>query len=168
MNHLIELIKDVPGDCAEFGVFTGNVTIPMAERSKRRVWAWDTFDGMPDDDYIPELDSSNPPGKWKPNDNVVEKFKLSGLDIIPVVGKFSETIPAFQKLFPNVQFSLVHIDCDHYNAYMRVLEFITPRMNRGGVVRVDDYSDCIGAKRAIDQWLKKMGKIIEDGDLIWF
>lgn len=168
-------LQKVPGDCAEFGCFEGESTIQIATEFKpRRVWAWDTFSGMPDDGYKPELDSSDPPGKWTPTNNPLIAFAKSGLDIIPIVGKYSFTIPRFMGEIPcqlcshvtPVKFAFVHIDCDHYEAYRRVLDFITPRMSPGGLVRLDDLG-CQGAKRATDEWLRQTGKSL-NGEWIRF
>lgn len=167
LDKLNELLRDVPGDYAEFGCFEGECTMQLARISHRRVWAWDTFEGMPDDNYIERLDKSDPPGKWQPTNKPLEIFANSGYDIIPVIGKFSETIPTFTDSHPEVRFAFVHIDCDHYWAYHRVLRFVTPRMSPGGVVRLDDYGCCAGAKLATDEWLEETGKKLE-GDRIYF
>jgi O-methyltransferase len=168
-DKILEAVKNVPGDFAEFGVYQGDCTIQMANGDKaRRIWAWDTFSGMPDDDYIPELDSTDPPGKWSPTTPPIARFEASGFNIIPVVGRFSHTIPLFAELHPSVRYAFIHIDCDHYNAYRRVLEYLETRMNRGGIVRLDDYGCCKGAKLATDQFLKRVGKTLEGGDIIRF
>ena len=165
---VLERIKDVPGDLAEFGVFEGENVLAMA-RTGRHVWAWDTFEGMPDDDYIEVLDRSDPPGKWKPNCDVIRKLAVSGMYITPVVGRFSHTLKAFGQgdQEKGIKFAFVNIDCDNYWAYKRVLEFITPRMSPGGVVRLDDYECCDGAQKATDEWLTETGKKLE-GDWIYF
>ena len=131
------------------------------------MWAWDTFAGMPDDNYIESIDKDNPPGKWQPANNPLVEFVKTGLHIVPVVGMFSVTIPAFEILHPDVKFAFVHIDCDHYWAYKRVLEFIHPRMSPGGIAKLDDYSSCAGAKKAADEWLHQHGKKL-DGECIFF
>jgi hypothetical protein len=166
MDKIVEKLREVPGDVAEFGCYEGENTEHMARAfGTRTVWAWDTFEGMPDDSYIEELDNSDPPGKWVPGKSPLPHFehlnKDHGMNIHPVVGVFSKTIPAFEH--PEVRFAFVHIDCDHYHAYRRVLEFITPRMSPGGMVRLDDYGCCAGAKKATDEWLATTGhKLIED------
>jgi O-methyltransferase len=165
LTNYLNKLRDVPGDFAEFGCFEGDITMQLARESGRRVWAWDTFEGMPDDNYIEELDKSDPPGKWKPHNKPLEVFAHSGFDIVPVIGKFSETIPAFSD--PDVRFAFVHIDCDHYWAYKRVLEFITPRMSPGGIVRMDDYGCCAGARKAADEWSAATNHKLE-GDMIYF
>lgn len=159
-------LRNVPGDCAEFGCYEGESTIHIAKVfHPRRVWAWDTFSGMPDDGYIERLDQGNPPGKWTPGNNPLVAFAKTKMEIIPVVGKYSFTIPRWieDMVCPTcghkepVKFAFVHVDCDHYDAYRRVLEFITPRMSPGGLVRFDDL-DCPGAKQAIEEYIARTGR----------
>src|SRR5579862_3292468 len=129
-------VTDVPGDFAEFGCFEGHRTRPLAERAAkegRKMYAWDTFAGMPDDDYIAELDNSNPPGKWKSGRNVIADLSAYEHPIVLVVGKFSETIPPFERDHPEIRYAFIHIDCDHYHAYRRVYEHVAPRMSPGGI-----------------------------------
>lgn len=165
LEAIADSLKDVPGDCAEFGCFQGECTIQIARTFGRRTWAWDTFSGMPDDGYIQELDENNPPGKWTPDNNPMLEFRKSGLDIVPIVGKFSDTIPRFKE---PTQFAFVHIDCDHYESYRRVLEFLKPRMSPGGLIRIDDYGDCAGCRKAVDEWVEQNGKILDDRQWIRF
>ena len=178
LETIAKQLEDVPGDVAEFGCFEGENTEHMARCFKgRRVWAWDTFEGMPDDGYIPEIDNSDPPGKWKPCKDPLHHFAAlrtsHGMDIVPVKGIFSVTIPNWELQvrygeMADVKFAFVHVDCDHYHAYRRVLEFVTPRMSPGGMVRLDDYECCQGAKKATDEWLGKGGYKLDRKEWIQF
>ena len=178
LETIAKQLEDVPGDVAEFGCFEGENTEHMARCFKgRRVWAWDTFEGMPDDGYIPEIDNSDPPGKWKPGTKPLEHFATlrtqHGMDICPVKGIFSLTIPYWELQvhygdMEDVKFAFVHIDCDHYVAYQRVLKFIQPRMSPGGIVRLDDYGCCAGARKATDEWIKETGYTLKDKEWIYF
>lgn len=152
-NHLEALkpvLAGVPGACAEFGCYEGGNTCRIMMAFGRPTYGFDTFDGMPDDGYDAQLDSWNPPGKWKPRINAVKLMQDIGL--YPVIGKFSDTIPVFDREHPDIRFTFVHIDCDHYNSYKQVLAYITPRMSPGGIVIMDDY-ECAGAKKAVDEWM---------------
>ena len=160
LDRIARELESVPGDCAEFGCYEGECTIQIARTFKRRTWAWDTFTGMPDDGYDPVLDSSDPPGKWTPQKNTLVEFANTKLDIIPIVGKYSFTIPRWVDEIKcehcghgsPVRFAFVHIDCDHYNGFKQVLKFIAPRMSSGGVVRMDDIH-LPGVKKAIEEFI---------------
>lgn len=154
VSDCLQQVKNVPGDLAEFGVYEGNYTFQMAAQAPNRiVWAWDTFEGMPDDRWLADLDKSDPPGKWKPREDPIRRMEKT-LNIRVVKGKFSETIPKFTE---DVRFALVHVDCDNYWAHVWVLEFLQPRMSPGGLIVFDDYANCAGAKKAIDEWSRKTG-----------
>ena len=163
LETIAKQLEDVPGDVAEFGCFEGENTEHMARCFKgRRVWAWDTFEGMPDDGYIPEIDNSDPPGKWKPCTRPLHHFAAlrthHGMDICPVKGIFSVTIPNWELQvrygeMADVKFAFVHIDCDHYHAYRgcwSLLPLVCPRevlyvWMIMGVVMV--------RRKATDEWL---------------
>ncbi len=161
---MAKLAPEVEGDAAEFGVYEGEKTLLMERTLGRKVWAWDTFEGMPDDNYIESLDKMDPPGKWTPGFDVIKSFTDKNIEVVK--GKFSDTIPAFGR--EEVKFAFVHVDCDHYWAYKRVLAFITPRMSPGGIVKLDDYECCAGAKKATDEWCSETGHKLNSGEWIQF
>lgn len=146
-----ELLKDKPGDFAEFGVYNGNGSRELASLdSKRTVWAFDTFEGMPIEDYNEAEDYGNPPGKWKPG--ATPKDLFAGINNIkPVVGRFTDTLPTITK---ETKFVLVHLDCDYYASYKQVLDWLSDgHLVDGSVLFVDDW-DCEGCKRAVKEWLE--------------
>ena len=48
------------------------------------------------------------------------------------------------------------------------MEFVTPRMSPGGIVRMDDYDTCPGAKKATDEWVKETGRELINHEWIQF
>jgi O-methyltransferase len=75
---------------------------------------------------------------------------LSKVDV--VIGKYEETLP---NLRDERAFDLVHIDCDWYESSKAVLSYLKTRLNPGGVVQVDDFSNWEGSKIATSEarWL---------------
>ncbi len=145
---LLTCLKDVPGDIAEFGVYQGWMCRGMAElEPTRTVWAFDTFEGMPKEDHTPELDNDNPPGKWS-SDRVETLERLTFPNVRIMEGRFAETLPKCDAS----AFAFVHIDCDTYNGYKQVLEWIPSRLSDKAIVVMDDYPECAGAKKAVDEW----------------
>lgn len=145
----LQAVWDIPGDLAEFGVYNGGGTREMAFLApERTVWAFDTFRGIPAEDYGGPEDADNPPGKWVPDaDNPGELF--AGIpNVRAVPGRFTET---FRLIPPNVRFVLVHVDCDLYASHKQVFQFLERRMQPGGVILLDD-PDLRGAHRAILEW----------------
>jgi hypothetical protein len=56
----------------------------------------------------------------------------------------------------NKKFCFAHIDVDLYKATYDSLNFIYPRMLKGGIILLDDYGfpPCVGSKKAVDEYLK--------------
>lgn len=135
-----------PGAIAEFGCYDGGSTRLLAGMG-RPVFAFDTFQGIPKEDYNASEDGSNPPGKFAPTTTVKELFRGHN-NIYPVVGRYADTLPTVGGL----QFAFAYIDCDLYESYKQVLNYIAPRMI-GDYFMCDDYHDCTGARRAVDEWV---------------
>ena len=145
---LLLTLEGIPGDIAEFGVYEGWMCRGMAElQPHRTVWAFDTFEGMPVEDHIPGLDDSNPPGKWA-SDKSETIARLTAPNIRIMEGRFADTLPNCTA----TTFALVHIDCDTYNGYKQVLEWMVTRLANGAIVVMDDYPECAGAKKAVEEW----------------
>jgi hypothetical protein len=149
----------VPGDFAEFGVFEGDVVRRMWElREQRQVLAFDTFEGIPSEGYIEELDFNDPPGKWKPREDVVAKLQaLPG--VVVVKGLFQDTLPTALVGW----LALVHIDCDNYAAHKTIFAWLPDHLPHGAIVVMDDYKNCPGAMKAIDEFVAEHGlKLLHD------
>jgi O-methyltransferase len=55
-----------------------------------------------------------------------------------------------------MQIAMVHIDLDIYRSIKDGLEFIWPRLSRGGFAVFDDYGfhSCPGARAAVDEFFQ--------------
>jgi hypothetical protein len=64
----------------------------------------------------------------------------------------------------------LHIDLDFYQPYKWALHHLYRRVPHGGAIVFDDYGHWIGAKRAIDEFLKESGQQLEEtpGTSQWF
>ena len=151
-QELMKTREGLAGDIAEFGVYAGDTTRLLAGLG-RRVWAFDTYNGMPalDYDYNSDQDRCNPPGKFNPCKTPGELFE-GYKNITPVVGRFADTL---QTIKPSVKFVLVFVDCDYYASHKQVLRWLPRRLVDGAVLVFDDYQRCKGAKNAIDEFLQK-------------
>ena len=159
-NHIIDRELTSEGPIAIFGVFNGKCAVDLAERYDRVVWAFDTFEGMPSDDYIKELDYDNPPGKFKPTHDAYSYLASYLPKVIPIKGRFINTL---EQLPTDLKFSLIYLDCDYYNSYKQVLDFLILNNNLSSdtLIISDDYRYCQGAKKAMDEFLQST-RLIED------
>ena len=148
-----------PGDVVEFGSYKGGSALFMAAvlRSTgtcRRVFALDTYEGMPNADPVRDLHQL---GDFADADfnGFVEFTAANGLEdwLIPVKGLFVDTVP---DLFAStLKVVLAHIDCDIRESVKYAIGASKPRMTNGGYLVFDDplHGSCLGAMQAIEETL---------------
>lgn len=169
---------EVPGDIVELGVFRGQGLMTWAnflesycisDRTKV-VYGFDNWKGFvsiaeEDGKEVDELQKYE--GGFSPQkyyDELKNAIKIFDRDrFIPwkdriklIEGNIQETIPTFVKENPGVRFSLVHFDCDMYEPTKAGLEFLWPRLSKGGVFLFDEYAmkDWPGETRAVDEFFQ--------------
>ena len=157
LYQLMRLVRNVPGDTAECGVYQGAGSYIICKVNQtndlhlRTHHVFDSFEGLSkpsnlDGDYWTEGDLSCS------LETVTEN--LSDFDNI----RFHKGwIPQrFSDIERNI-FCFVHIDVDLYQPTLDSFEFFYPRMNEGGILVCDDYgfTTCPGVKIALDQFLQK-------------
>jgi hypothetical protein len=140
----------ISGDYAEFGC-CGAATFALAHDAisktggGRRLWAFDSFEGLP-----PQGDSRDSHPKWVPGDMMISLAdfhticKANGLDradysVVP--GFYEQTLsrPASAQSERPGNIALAYIDCDLYSSTLEVLEFLSSRLRHGMIIAVDDY-----------------------------
>ncbi len=133
------------GDIIECGTYKGGSTILIAHhlkatRSKKQIYACDTYEGHPYDDIESACYGlKRGMGSDSSVYHVEHKFrKFKILDRITIVkGKFEDT------LLDNsgTEFSLAFIDCDLYQSAKFCYSFLYPRIVPGGCIVVHDYEE---------------------------
>ncbi|MBB5143551.1 TylF/MycF/NovP-related O-methyltransferase [Desulfovibrio intestinalis] len=156
---------DAQGDIIEFGTFRGGMALFMAyllkfTKSRRRVYALDTFEGMP---LTESAQDYHKQGDFKEDNlmgEMLRRKEMLGLDnLILVKGLFENTVPTlFQE---KLSFALAHIDCDIYDAVAYSYESVKDRMVAGGYVVFDDplAASCQGAMAAVEELLYHRDKL---------
>lgn len=153
-NHLSEIddlltrLKDLPGDIAEFGVYAGATTRELAKYG-RTVWAFDTFSGLPGQDWDESIDTVDLPGKFAVPGSVLEELGAIS-NVRPVVGRFNDTLPALK-----ASIALAYVDCDFYQSTKQALKWLAENMVDGGVVFFDDYATHVAVRKAIKEELDR-------------
>jgi hypothetical protein len=109
---------------------------------------------MPAEDYSGAQDDSDPVGKWIPE--VGPEVLFAGVpNVYAMKGRFVHSLPRVPK---NVRFVLCHLDCDWFNSYIQVFNFLAKgRLTPGAILLIDDYNVCTGCRNAVDNWVKHMG-----------
>ena len=150
--------EGIQGDCAEVGVFRGDLSKIIKRLSpSRRFYLFDTFKGFPEEDLKGVND---------------DRFKDTTLDYVKQNIGNTENIEFRIGYFPDsalgleaVRFAFVMLDTDKYESILAGLRFFYPRMVRGGYLFIHDFnspeSDW-GVSRAVNQYLSdKTEKPIE-------
>jgi hypothetical protein len=141
------------GDMAEVGVYQGGSAKIICEaKGNRRLYLFDTFEGLPN---VSEVDAVFEDIKFfkekKMNETSYETVKkyLSNYNNIYIYkGKFPDTSDPIK----NSVFSFVHLDVDIYESTINCLNFFFPRLVSGGIIISHDYATSQGVRKAFDDF----------------
>lgn len=146
------------GHIVEYGSYRGGSAIFMAHIARQlhpgvRVFALDTFEGMPATDK--NVDAHNA-GDFSDVDIVRLQARIDELrldNLVLVKGLFENTSQAVMADAGSV--ALAHIDCDIAPAVRFAYEGVRPFMVDGGYIVFDDatVSSCIGATEVVEDLL---------------
>ena len=153
------ILKSIPGDFIETGVWRGGATIFMRAILKsfgitdRKVWVADSFEGLPapnakkypadaGDKHHTKTELAVSLDQVKSN---FEKYDLLDEQVCFLKGWFSDTLPSA----PIDKLSVIRLDGDMYESTMDALIALYPKLSVGGYVIVDDYEAVRGCKKAI-------------------
>jgi len=163
--------RGVPGDLMETGVWRGGVVILMRAILKahgvtdRRVWAADSFEGLPAPD----------PKKYPPDaglylntfkelavslEQVQENFRRYGLldeQVRFLKGWFRDSLPEA----PVGRLAVLRLDGDLYESTMDALVSLYPKVEAGGYIIIDDYNDIAACRQAVTDY-RSAHRITED------
>lgn len=157
------LSKNIPGDVIEMGCFEGTTSLFIRRliklyKGERIFHVYDSFAGLPEK----TAEDSSPAGmqfvKGELNANkkkFILNFHKANLTL-PIIHKawFNELLPA--DIPKSIAFAF--LDGDYYESIKTSLSLIEKRMDPNGIIVVDDYQNeaLPGAKKATDEWAKKM------------
>jgi len=152
MGNLLLFLKEtenLEGDVLELGTYKCGTTIMMARflkkiGSKRRIFGCDAFMGLPYEDKHSSQKNTTGMLSDVTLEEVEKKVTKFGMNdkITIIKGLFEETL---SKVLSGKKFSMVLLDCDLYDSAKFSLEFVYPRIVKGGLIIFDDY-DRVDAK----------------------
>lgn len=182
LQLLIEQVvkEGIPGDAIECGVWRGGATIFMREvldslGDDRRVWAADSFAGLPAPDAAYPADADlflcNIDFLAVPRADVERNFSRFNVDTQNVVfleGFFRETLPTLG----DETWSLVRLDGDLYESTILAMTHLYPNLSPGGFLIVDDYHTVDACRSAIGDYCLTNGfepELVEiDGSAVYW
>jgi hypothetical protein len=77
--------------------------------------------------------------------------------IMLIAGAVEETLKLAKHLPTSI--AALRLDTDWHSSTAIALEVLYPRLIHGGVLIVDDYGHWLGAKKAVDDYFKRKGRI---------
>jgi hypothetical protein len=164
MLNLSQILEEnILGDFAELGVWRGNsaaVLAHYAHRGGRDLLLFDTFEGFDQRD-LTGVDSAV----------AVDVFNNTSIDMVKdSIGKHHAHCQFVKGFFPGTftdahsarTYAVVNLDCDLYEPMKAGLAAFYPRMTRGGLFMLHDYSSrhWPGAKQAVDEFCRETGEYI--------
>ncbi len=177
MSQMIDLIdavdrERVPGTIVETGCWKGGCGAFMSWRtkhngSKRPVWLFDSFEGIPElaeqdrewakRDGLKMKETSNdkikPAGYYEAREDDVRAAleKLNALDNVRIVrGWFQESLPANKKNIGAI--AILRLDGDCYESTKCALEELYDQVSPNGRIVIDDYN-LEGCRRALYEFI---------------
>ena len=159
----------IQGDLVECGVFKGGSLGLMSKYAEKysiesKIIGFDTFDEGWLKDSHSEYDVHYKTGKVVKDENIVN-FILSVNEVKEVINKYDINDKYFPMLIKGdvlktlkiennlpKKISFLRMDTDLYKTTKFQLEILFPRLEKGGVLHIDDYGLCPGVKKAVDEY----------------
>ena len=180
IKHISE--KKIMGDFVECGVFKGGSLGLMslyAEMYKIdcKIYGYDTFEDGFVNSALDEKDITIKNEKILP-EKKIDNFYPTINDVEKILKIFNSNKEYFPKLIKgdilktlkdekNIpkKISLLRMDTDLYLTTKLQLEILYPRLEKGGVLHIDDYGMCPGVKSAVDEYFKNQNIWLHRVDL---
>jgi hypothetical protein len=164
--EIYKMIKEVPGEIVECGVFKGASYLRFAmfreifgNPFSKKIIGFDTFSKFPETTFQEDkkardtfIDSAGADSISKEQllQILNQKDLNKHLDLIE--GDITETVPDYVKANPELKISLLNLDTDIYEPAVSILEHLYPRITRGGILMLDDYGTHPGETKAVDEY----------------
>ena len=158
---------NIEGDIVECGVLAGGSVMTAAETlshfhsTERKIYLYDTFEGMTppgphDFDLLGNHCSTVDPARlyWPGNyhyELIQKNLRLCRYPydrFVLVKGAVEETLPG---VMPD-RIAYLRLDTDFYEPTKQELVHLFPRLVPGGVITIDDYGHYLGARKAADEY----------------
>jgi len=153
LYSLLKQAIHITGNVWECGVYKGGTAAMMLAilRDKmptKRLYLFDTFEGMPETDPNRDLHKQG-------------DFADTSVESVAAYLGCDSRCHIRKGLIPNTftgleaeRIAFLHVDLDIYPAIMDTMKFAWPRVSQGGFVVFDDYGfpTCPGAREAVDEF----------------
>lgn len=164
--ELLKLIREIPGDIVECGVFKGSGIYTIAKfnqilmpHTSRKIIGFDFFETdrkihfkKKKDQKV--LDFHNP--KFSDRKTILANLAAIGINNVELVaGNVVETTKDYAKKSLGFRIALLYLDVDNYEGTLGILENLFPLVTPGGLVVFDEYAlRGHGESDAVSQYFK--------------
>tara|TARA_B110000263_G_scaffold232930_1_gene229376 strand:+ start:102 stop:758 length:657 start_codon:yes stop_codon:yes gene_type:complete len=165
--ELFKMSAKIPGSIIECGVFKGNSLIRFASfrelgiSKSKKIIGFDMFGKFPETNFQKDkkirkefINTHGSEGITKQQLIKVLKQKKIDQKIELIKGNIIQTIPNYVKKYPKLKISFLNLDSDTYEAAKIILEYLYPKITKGGVLLLDDYGVWPGETKAVDEYFK--------------
>lgn len=153
-RFIIRALKEAEGrqGCIlEFGVGPGNSLKTILENTNRRVFGFDSFEGLPESWAMTD-EKVFEPGSFK------HKPPQNAPNLELVAGWFEHTIPQWKEQYSSSA-AFIHIDSDLYSSCNTILTELNSRIIPGTVILFDEMFQYTnweeGEYKAFNEWREK-------------
>jgi len=166
--ELFKMTKNIPGEIIECGVFKGASFCRFATFREifgnvfsKKITGFDTFGKFPEANFQDDINALkaqiSTDGEYSIEKEQLEKVlehKGINKNIELIEGDITKTVPQYISSYPELKISLLNLDVDIYEPTVTILENLFPRISKGGVLILDDYSTFPGETKAVDDYFK--------------
>ena len=166
--EIYKMIKEVPGEIIECGVFKGVSYLRFAmfreifgNPFSKKIIGFDTFSKFPETTFQDDTKARNKFISSAGSDSISKEQLLKILDnkglnkhVDLIEGDITETVPSYVKANPELKISLLNLDTDIYEPTVTILEHLYPKITKGGILMLDDYGTHPGETKAVDEYFK--------------
>jgi hypothetical protein len=173
--ELFRSVAGLPGSIVECGVFKGTSLARFAmfrelfgHADSKRIIGFDAFGAFPETEFADDVAhrsefvaSAGESGLSVQQMEQVLAHKGVGANVELIAGDINVTVPEYAAANPEMRISLLNLDTDIYEPAVTILEHLYPRIVRGGVLILDDYTTWPGETAAVDEYFAGQGVRIE-------
>jgi hypothetical protein len=172
--EIYKMVSDIPGAIVECGVFKGTSLTRFAtfrdllsNSLAKKIIGFDVYGKFPETNFEQDqsprqrfIDSAGDESISVEQLNEVLQHKGIDKNVELVKGDIIQTVPSYVNSHPELKISLLNLDTDIYEPASVILEFLFPRIVRGGVLIIDDYGVFPGETAAVDEYFQDKDVVI--------
>ncbi len=166
--EIYKMIKEIPGEIVECGVFKGASLLRFAmfreifgNPFSKKIIGFDTFGKFPETNFQDDkkarnkfIDSAGEDSISKDQLFQILNQKNLNRHLNLIEGDITKTVPDYVKTNPELKISLLNLDTDIYEPAVSILENLYPRITKGGILMLDDYGTHPGETKAVDEYFQ--------------